>query len=129
MGRRSIDELPDIRIRVLDLTQLIFWVNAAVDTGRYEDVTVEELSEKVDDGTILPYLEERLADAGVMQPHFKDEAAAEITTAMQSLHDTEGGGHSWAVEKNGLHAIVAWAAEMLQQGARDTTIALPWGRR
>lgn len=129
MGRRSVDDLPDIRIRILDLTQLIFWVNAAADTGKYEDVTVEELSAKVDDGTILPYLEERLVDAGVMRPHFKEEAAAEITAAMQSLHDTEGGGHSWGVDKNGLHAVVAWATEMVQQGARDTTIALPWGRR
>lgn len=125
MGRR--DE--DIRIQVLYLTQLLLWVNAVDDTGDYDDITVEQVAEQVDRGTIISYLRDRLADAKVMGISLDEDAEAEITAAMQSLHDAVGVGYQFGVHRSGLKAVIAMCNEMVQQGAGDRTIRLPWSRR
>ncbi len=35
-------------------------INAAIDTGKYQDISVEEVEDHIDGGDLIPYLRERL---------------------------------------------------------------------
>jgi hypothetical protein len=46
-------------MEVAALTLLIFQLNKPVDTGKYDDITIEEVHQHIDDETILAFLSAR----------------------------------------------------------------------
>ena len=40
-----------------DLTGIIIWINALIDTGEFDDITLEAVKEHIVAGDILQYLE------------------------------------------------------------------------
>lgn len=125
------DRNDDITLEVVHLTHLILALNATIDTGRYEHVTIKEVEDRIDGGTIVPYMQELFAEAQILSPSLDETAAGEVTAALQSLLDVHGGRErrKWGVENGGLNLLLAWINEMIQQGIRQETVRLPWARR
>jgi hypothetical protein len=125
------DRRTDIRLEFVHLTHLIIALNAAVDTGKYAHVTIDDVKKAIDDGTIVPYIQEVLADAQIMRPTLDESTKGEITAALQSLLDAYGGDErrKWGVQNSGLNLLLAWIFEMVQQGVRQETVHLDWARR
>ena len=49
-------------MKLLWVTWFILNINHAIDTGKYQDISLEEVKEHIDAGDLLPYLRERLGD-------------------------------------------------------------------
>ena len=47
-----------------NLSCFIFVLNAAIDTGKYQDISVEEVEKHIEKGDLLDYLENKLGDDG-----------------------------------------------------------------
>ncbi len=47
-------------MKLLWVTYFILNINAAIDTGKYQDISVEEVEDHIDGGDLIPYLRERL---------------------------------------------------------------------
>ncbi len=121
-----------IEIKTNHLTLLILELNAAIDTGKHRDITIEEVKQHIDEGDILEYLNTRLGDdidlSLLLHPNYGLQEGRAITTALQSLRGAYGGDErrKWGVQNSGLCLMVAWVNEMVQQGVSDKKIRLNW---
>lgn len=107
-----------MKLTLSGITAFLFEMNAAIDTGRYADLSVEEVEDHIEDGDLLDFLRTRLGD-DVDLSMIDDERATALTAW---LFDILGGykgreSRKWGVRNSGLCLLVAWAAELLQQKA------------
>lgn len=108
-------------MKQVDLTFLILQLNSLLDTGKYDDITINEIYNHIDDGTILHFLENRCYDDIDLSLYTDkvDDFQKPYVEHLQSLYDAYGGSHQrkWGVENNGLCLLLAWTNEILQQGS------------
>jgi len=105
------------------LTLLILEINRLVDTGEYDAVTLADVSGRIDEGTILQFLDTNTRPTGTFQAHrnggtygnFEDWYVAYLQ-AMYSAYRGEEGA-KFRVRNRGLCALLAWTNEIIQQGA------------
>ena len=105
------------------LTLLILHLNALVDSGRYDSISLKEVKDHIRAGTIVEFLEKRAgseADFSMLTdngPYGKFKRF--FITSLQSLQDAYGGDErrKWGVENRGLCLLIAWTNEILQLGS------------
>lgn len=125
MGNQGRTEL-----KTSDLTLLILQLNGAIDTGKHQDITIEEVRQHIDEGDILQYLNTRLGNdidlSLLLDPSYGLQEGREITTALQNLLSAYAGNErrKWRVQNSGLCLMVAWVNELVQQGVGDKRIRL-----
>lgn len=103
----------------LPLTMSILYLNSALDSGEYDDISTEEVLRHIDNGSILEFLRERVPPAAGMVGQFDEKSGLRewYVGHLQSLYDAYGGGESkWGVRNKGLALLLAWTNEILQQG-------------
>jgi hypothetical protein len=104
------------------LTLLILQLNILIDTGKYDDITIEEVYSHIDRGTILEFLKERGQGDIDLSIHLS-EAYGDFQSfyikQLQSLYDAYAGDErrKWGVQNQGLCLLVAWTNEIIQQGS------------
>ena len=130
------------------LSYFIFNLNGAVDTGKYQNITIEEVEKHIEKRDLLRYLEKRLRDdidlsliipiedLGVpddvadgkewikTQVALSKQAAsteAELIEGLQRILDAYGGEERrrWRVQNSGLCLLIAWTTELIQQKEWD----------
>lgn len=105
------------------LTLLILQLNKLVDTGKYDDITIEEVHQHIDEGTILEFLKRRGEDDIDLSFHLYPNASSDFKTfyikQLQSIYDAYAGDEKrkWGVENKGLCLLIAWTNEIIQQGS------------
>lgn len=105
------------------LTLLILQLNALLDTGRYDDITIDEVKGRIEDGSILRFLRDRAGKDIDLSFQFETKSYANFerfyVTYLQGINNAYGGGESrkWGVENRGLCLLIAWTNEILQQGS------------
>lgn len=101
-------------MRITNLTFLAFYLNAALDTGKYTDVSYQEVADHIDDGTIFNFLQKRLAgeiDLSIFDEGMKKELVQE----WQDILNAVSARRKFGVEKNGLCLLVAYLLEGIQR--------------
>lgn len=108
------------------LTLLIHQINHLLDTGRYDTITLEDVTSHIEDGSILQFLKQRAdedvdlsahLDDGLMYGNFERFYIAHL----RSLLNVADAGRKWGVENRGLCLLIAMTNEIVQQGAGWTS--------
>ena len=104
-----------LSVRLSHYTYLILEFNAALDTGKYDHVTMEEARDHIEKGDLFDWLR-KLIGQGLDLSLYKPE---ELTTINDQLNELLGGYYGregkWGVENRGLCLLVAWVTELVQQ--------------
>ena len=97
------------------ITYLGFVVNMALDTGRYDDLTVSEVKDRIRDGTILSFLRERFAaDGDLNMPSDDPHVVDAVVAAFQGLADAVDENRKMGIQNRGLCLLVAYCLEVAQ---------------
>lgn len=101
-------------MRITNLTFLAFYLNGAIDTGKYADVDCDEVGRAIDNGTIFGFLAKRL-EGDIDLSTFDATKRAELITEWQNLRNAVSARRKFGVEKNGLCLLVAYCLEGIQR--------------
>jgi hypothetical protein len=105
------------------LTLLILEINRLIDTGDYDGITLDDVAARVDDGTILQFLDANSLPTGRFLAHRNGGTYGDFedwyVAYLQAMYKTYGGeaDSKFGVRKRGLCALLAWTNEIVQQGA------------
>ena len=103
-------------MKLINLTYPIIEINAAIDTGKYNDISVDEIKEHIEIGDVFSHISE-LAGEDIDLSLLDDEVSAEITEALRDILYALGNQarRKWGVENSGLCLLIAWINELIQQ--------------
>jgi hypothetical protein len=109
-------------MKIAALTHLILQVNALVDSGRYNNITIRDVHEAIEKKRVLRFLKERAGEDIDLSVYFKSDAYGDFETYYEErLREIYGGyagreHRKWGVENLGLCLVLAWTNEIIQQG-------------
>jgi len=97
------------------LTFIILELNSALDTGKYDDLSLSEASHHIDARAVLPWLESRVPemDLSILSEEDADEYQAGLTDIFGGYAGAER--RKWGVEHRGLCLLIAWTNELVQR--------------
>jgi len=101
-------------MRLSKLTFLAFYLNGAVDTGKYDDISIDDVQREIVAGTIFDYLGKTLGediDLSVLEA--PDRAA--LLTEWQDLEAAVNARRKFGIEHKGLTLLVAYLLEGIQR--------------
>lgn len=101
-------------MRITNLTFLAFQLNAALDTGRYNDITFREVLGHINAGTVFSFLENRVGE-DVDLSLFDAPKRQALVDEWQSLMNVVDARRKFGVEKNGLCLLMAYVIEGIQR--------------
>lgn len=96
-----------------DLTLLIFELNHMLDTGKYDDITIDEIENAIENGTILSYLADRAKDDLYKNNIFNEADAKFYIGALQKIicyYDSK----DFLVHNKGVCFLLALTNEILK---------------
>ena len=105
------------------LTMLILQYNSLIDSGRYEDITVDDVHTYIRNGTVLESIQQRAAPDVDLSYQLSGEASDQsfpqyygkyLRATLEAYAGDER--RRWGVENRGLCLLVAWTNEIVQQG-------------
>jgi hypothetical protein len=104
------------------LTLMILHLKSLLDSGKYDDIALEEVKEHIDDGSILQWLRRRAPHID-LSVHLDTDTYGNFEEFYPGqLRDILGGyggreRRKWGVEKRGLGLLIAWTNEIVQRGS------------
>jgi hypothetical protein len=101
-------------MRITALTFIAFYLNGAMDSGRYDDLSIAEVKLKIEGGTIFNFLRERLGndiDLSILDKADEAELLAEWQDLLAAVNERR----KMAVERRGLTLLVAYLLEGIQR--------------
>lgn len=101
-------------MRITALTFFAFYLNAAMDSGRYDDLAISEIKSKIENGTIFDFLRQRLGSDIDLSILTKDDEA-ELLAEWRDLLAAVNAHRKMGVEMRGLPLLVAYLLEGIQR--------------
>ncbi len=101
------------KARFAALASLAFFLTSCVDKRRYDDISVPEVKEHIEDGTIFGFLTDRLGKNFAVNL-FDEPTLGKIADAWLTIEDTLDERRKFGVESKGLCLLVAYLVEMMQ---------------
>lgn len=101
-------------IKTVYLTGIAFGLNHALDSGRYSNVTVDEVKQEIRVGKVFDFLERRLGDDIDLSLLYNDDRA-ELAREWQHLLNAIDEVPKYGVERSGLNLLLAYVLEGIQQ--------------
>lgn len=101
-------------MRISALTFIAFYLNSAMDSGRYDDVSISEVKAEIEKGTIFSFLRNRLGgdiDLTILEPADEAELLAEWQDLLAAVNERRKMG----IEKRGLPLLIAYLLEGIQR--------------
>ena len=110
----GITELP--RVRLQALTLLILQINHLIDTKKYSDIGVDEISEEIKRGTVLRFLHDRAKGDFDLTTSLDNDFEQYYAGRLQQIYNAYSGDErrKWGVENIGLCLLLAWTNEIIQ---------------
>ena len=102
--------------KLSNLTYLILHINACIDRGEHDDITIEKIEEHISDGDIFDFLKQNTSmDLSLFGGEYYPIDS--IVEELQSILNCYGGNErrKWGIEKKGLCLLLAWVNEILQR--------------
>lgn len=101
-------------MRITSLTFLAFYLNSALDTGKYSDVSFDEVAKHIEEGTIFEFLAARLS--GDIDLSIFDEASKkELIEEWQDILAAVSARRKFGIQNNGICLLVAYLLEGIQR--------------
>lgn len=101
-------------MRISELTFIGFQLNGALGSGKYDDISIADVKERIRDGTIFGFLERRLGedlDLSITTPECREE----LTTEWEEMSDCIPEGGKLCVDRDGLCLLVAYILQGIQK--------------
>jgi len=113
----SIPEFVD-KLHIVSLTDALFMLNGAIDAGRSEGVTLQEVHAHLEEGDLVEHLEQRLGVqfSGVRSGTEQNKLFIE---ALKYVRDVIDGRErrKFGVEHNGVCMLIAYITEIIQSAS------------
>jgi hypothetical protein len=105
------------------LTYFVLEVNAALDTGKYDGISIQDVHERIVNKEVVPWLKSALGD-DIDLSLFEGQAANELHDGLLDIHDGYRGQESrkWGVRQRGLCLLIAWAVELIQRQRKESAL-------
>ena len=110
-------------VNLLYLTLLILQYNKLIDSGKYDDITISEVHQHIEDGTVLSFIKERAGNDVDLELQLSASAADQsfeqyYARYLRATYEAYTGNErrKWGVQNRGLCLLVAWTNEIIQQG-------------
>ena len=109
-------------MKVQALTLIILNVNALIDSGKYADISIDDIHTAIEGKRVLRFLKERAGSDIDLSIHLESDAYGDFETYFEDMFENIYGGYAgqerrkWGVENSGLCLVVAWTNEIIQQG-------------
>lgn len=101
-------------MQVYKLSFLGFYLNGALGSGKYDDITIDDVSKQIEAGTIFDYLKEKIPEgcgSAILTPEDKEELINEWRTFVNVIYE----GKKLCVRNDkGLCLLVAYLFEGIQ---------------
>ena len=96
-------------------------LNALVDSGKYNDITIDEIHRAIQRKHVLQFLKQRIGNDIDLSIHLSSTWGDFEGFYETKLNDIYGGyagdeRRKWGIENLGLCLLVAWTNEIIQQG-------------
>ena len=109
-------------MKISALTLLILHINSLIDSGEYDDITIEDIHKEIEGKRVLRFLKERAGADIDLSIHLDSEAYGGFESYYEGQLENIYGGNAgqerrkWDVEKSGLCLVLAWTNEIVQRG-------------
>ncbi len=102
-------------MRLSQLSYFVFEVNAALDTGKYDHLTIADVQQRIENKEVVPWLRSTMGD-DIDLSLIDASMANELHNALLDICDANKGRESkkWGLRKRGLCLLIAWTVEMIQ---------------
>ncbi len=102
-------------MKICFLTYIILELNAALDSGEYDDLPMREASEHIEARTLVPWLKERVPrmDLSLLSDEYIEEYHDDLEDIQLNYYGRER--RKWGVEKRALCLLIAWTNEIVQR--------------
>lgn len=117
----AISELPAIKLTAL--TFLILELNHLIDSGKYNDISIDVVHSAIAEKRIIPFLQETTKGDADFSLYGADGPYSNFVEyyheQMNRTYDAYGGDErrKWGVENLGLCLLLAWTNQIIQDGA------------
>lgn len=109
-------------MKVASLTLLIMQINAAIDSGKHQTISVSDVHKAIERGSLLKFLKVSIGQDlySSVYDGFEEDYEEAIT---QIYHGYAGDERrKWGVQNQGLCLVVAWTNEIIQQAFSDADL-------
>jgi hypothetical protein len=108
------------------LAMMLFDLSAMLDSGKHDDITIEEVKRHSRTGDLLNFLRERNGGSFAMgltdsEPKFGQWYTAQIADNCGAMDGRER--RKYAIEKRGLCLLISYTAEIIQHPNTETVSA------
>lgn len=105
-------------MRLSALTAFGLYINGALGSGRYNDISIQEVKTQLENHNLFTFLEEKLG-IDVDTSHFSGEDKKEISEEWLDMSHAIDESRKLCVDKNGLALITAYILESLKRRFKD----------
>jgi len=109
-------------MEVTALTLLILHINHLIDTGKYNDISIEDVHHAIESKRVLKFLKERAGNDIDLSVHLNKNTYGDFETyyeeKLNDIYSAYKGyeNKKWGVSRLGLCVLLAWTNEIIQQG-------------
>jgi len=109
-------------MNVTPLTLLIHEINHLIDSGKYTDITIDDVHEAIENKRLLRYLRERAGNDIDLSALLDSDVYGNFEEFYETRMNDIYGGYAgderrkWGVENLGLCLALAWTNEIIQLG-------------
>lgn len=113
--------LNGVLVKITALTLLILQVNSLIDSGKYNDISIDDVEKAIETKSLLRMLQQRVGADIDLSLHLGTTYGNFEADYEERLHQIYGGysgqaGRKWGVRNLGLCLVLAWTNEIIQQG-------------
>ncbi len=116
-------------MKVTPLTMLMLEIIALVDSGKYSDISIEDIHHAIEEKRVLRFIQEKAGldiDLSIqLETDTYGDFEDYFESQLQEIYSGYAGQEcrKWGVEHSGLCLVLAWTNEIIQCG-----INLEWSR-
>jgi hypothetical protein len=116
----AIHSLPGIQLNAV--TMIMRNLAHLIDTGKYTNITIEEIHKHIEDETILDFiasLDGASELRGILNSDLWEGFAQFYTKSIKSIYYGYAGNErrKWGIENSGICLLLAWTIEIIQMGS------------
>ncbi|NHR07892.1 hypothetical protein HA052_22115 [Chromobacterium haemolyticum] len=114
-------------MKVSYLTLLILQINSAIDSGKHDSITIDDIHKAIEKRSLLRYLNSQCSSEMDLSLHLRDDSDAFENFYEEAIYNIYGGyagreSKKWGIRNKGLCLTLAWTNEIIQQIAGDTAL-------
>ncbi len=101
-------------MRLSALTAIGFYINGALGSGKYNDISIQDVKKQLENHNLFKFIEEKLG-MDVDTSHLSSEDKKELSEEWLDMSLSIDEGRKLCVDKNGLALITAYILESIQR--------------